>query len=155
VSRQSRLAPLCDIAVNVASEAHVAPENLMEIKRTLLGAKEPVSVVENADEPEVLESRTHVTRHHDVIRRWATRRQAGPATGEATASGPSTVDVQDGGAGIRFNFPGVARFRAIDWAEWFENFDANDLVFVYEELTTEGTLSYRYRLLREQDLWRS
>ena len=119
----------------------------MEIKRTLLGAKEPVSVVENADEPEVLESRTHVTRNHDVIRRWATRRQAGPATGEATASGPSTVDVQDGGAGIRFNFPGVARFRAIDWAEWFANFDANDLVFVYEELTTEGNVSYRYRLL--------
>ena len=127
----------------------------MEIKRTLLGDKQPLSVVENADEPEVLESRTHVTRHHDVIRRWATRRQAGPATGEATASGPSVVDVQDGGAGIRFNFPGVGRFREIDWDEWFKNFDANELIFVYEELTTDGNLSYRYRLLREQDLWNS
>jgi hypothetical protein len=124
----------------------------MEIKRTLLGAREPLSVVESTNEPEVLESRTHVTRNHDVVRRWAARRQAVPATGEATTSGPQTVDVQDGGAGIRFNFPAVARFREIDWDEWFQNFDANDLVFVYEELTAEGNMSYRYRLIREHDL---
>jgi hypothetical protein len=41
--------------------------------------------------------------------------------------------VNDGGVGIRFNFPGVGRFRPISWEEWFEHFDRNDLVFVYEE----------------------
>ena len=73
------------------------------------------------------------TRDHDTIRRWAERHQAVPATGEATASGPPTVTVVDGGAGIRFNFPGVARFRPITWEEWFTNFDAHGLTFVYEE----------------------
>jgi hypothetical protein len=42
---------------------------------------------------------------HEVIRRWAARHSAEPATGEATASGPGTITINDGGAGIRFNFP--------------------------------------------------
>ena len=73
------------------------------------------------------------TRSHDIIRAWATRHSAEPATGEATTSGPATVNMNDGGVGIRFNFPGVGRFRPISWEEWFEHFDRNDLVFVYEE----------------------
>lgn len=73
------------------------------------------------------------TRERDVIRRWAARHSAEPATGEATASGPATIGVNDGGAGIRFNFPGFARFRPISWDEWFANFDRHGLVFVYEE----------------------
>jgi hypothetical protein len=72
------------------------------------------------------------TRDHDVIRRWAARHHAQPATGEATASGPATINVNDGGAGIRFNFPGFGRFRPIAWDEWFSNFDRYALTFVYE-----------------------
>ena len=72
------------------------------------------------------------TRDHDVIRQWAARHQAEPATGEATPSGPATVDVQDGGPGIRFNFPGFARFRPISWDEWFAHFSRHGLTFVYE-----------------------
>ena len=37
----------------------------------------------------------------ELIRDWARRHSAEPATGEATASGPATVNVQDGDAGIR------------------------------------------------------
>src|SRR5687767_15807692 len=33
---------------------------------------------------------------HDTIQRWAARHSAVPATGEATVSGPATVDVNDG-----------------------------------------------------------
>ena len=73
-----------------------------------------------------------VTDEHHLIREWAARHMAEPATGEATASGPATVTVQDLGAGIRFNFPGVARFRPITWTEWFENLSTYDLVFVFE-----------------------
>ena len=73
------------------------------------------------------------TRDPDVIRAWATRHGAEPATGEATASGPATIDVNDGGVGIRFNFPGVGRFRPISWDEWFEHFNRYRLVFVCEE----------------------
>lgn len=78
-----------------------------------------------------------MTRDHDFIRQWAARQRAEPATGEATASGPATVHVTDGGAGIRFNFPGAARFRPISWAEWFDHFDRHGLVFVCEETVAD------------------
>jgi hypothetical protein len=73
------------------------------------------------------------TRDHDVIRAWAARHRAEPATGEATSSGPATVNVNDGGVGIRFNFPGTGRFRPISWTEWLDHFDRNRLTFVYQE----------------------
>jgi hypothetical protein len=73
------------------------------------------------------------TQDHDTIRRWAARHLATPATGEASASGPATTHVADGGTGLRFNFPGFARFRSISWGEWFEHFDQHGLMFVYEE----------------------
>jgi hypothetical protein len=91
------------------------------------------------------------TRDHEVIRRWAARHQAEPATGEATASGPATVNVNDGGAGVRFNFPGSGLFRPITWDEWFSNFDLHVCAFVYENDGTEGALSYRYRIVRAEE----
>jgi hypothetical protein len=42
--------------------------------------------------------RAIATRDRDVIRQWAARHHAEPGTGEATASGPATVHVQDGGS---------------------------------------------------------
>ena len=86
--------------------------------------------------------RALATRDHDLIRQWAERHSAEPATGEATASGPATVRVADGGAGIRFNFPGYARFRPITWAEWFENFDRYQLTFVFEEEVADRAYEY-------------
>ena len=77
--------------------------------------------------------RAIATRDHDEIRRWADRRHAEPATGELTPSGPDTLHVRDGGAGIRLNFPGAGRFRPITWDEWFEHFERHHLMFVYEE----------------------
>jgi hypothetical protein len=72
------------------------------------------------------------TQNHEAIRRWAEDRHAEPATGEATSSGPATFNVNDGGAGIRFNFPGVGLFRPIGWDEWFANFDRHECGFVYD-----------------------
>ena len=91
------------------------------------------------------------TRDHEVIMRWAKKRQAEPATGEATSSGPATVSVKDGGAGIRFNFPGTGMFRPIVWDEWFENFDRYQLVFVYDNDPPGGPSSNRYRLVKAAD----
>jgi hypothetical protein len=42
-------------------------------------------------------------------------------------------DVNDLGAGIRFNFPGFAPLRPITWDEWFDNFERHDLIFVFDE----------------------
>ena len=85
------------------------------------------------------------TRDPAEICRWAARHRAEPATGEATASGPATTQVTDGGTGLRFNFPGFAPFRAITWAEWFEHFDQHGLAFVYEEDVADRAGTIRYR----------
>jgi hypothetical protein len=78
-------------------------------------------------------TRALITSDHDTIQRWAARHSAVPATGEATVSGPATVAVNDGGAGIRFNFPGAGFFRPIAWDEWFDNFEAHHLAFAVDE----------------------
>ena len=95
---------------------------------------------------------THVvlTRDHEVIRRWAAERRAEPATGEATRSGPATSNVNDGGAGIRFNFPGMGTFRPIAWDEWLANFDHHECAFVYEDETSRPP-SGRYRIVKAED----
>lgn len=82
-----------------------------------------------------------------LIREWAAQHSAQPATGEATESGPATVNVQDGGAGIRFNFPAAGIFRPISWDEWFQNFNQYDLLFVYERDAPGATPSGRYRIV--------
>jgi hypothetical protein len=113
--------------------------------------KHSVSEV-TADRPAGPEAVVVTTRDHQVIRRWAVERQAEPATGEATKSGPATVrGVNDGGAGIRFNFPGVRLFRPISWEEWFENFDRHQLRFVCDNESAGAGTSARYRLVKAEE----
>ena len=90
------------------------------------------------------------TRDHEVIRRWAEQRQAEPATGEATSSGPATLNVNDGGAGIRFNFPGAGAFRPINWDEWLANFDLYECAFVYDDDSSRPP-SNGYRIVKAED----
>lgn len=78
------------------------------------------------------------TRDTRLVRAWAEHQGAEPATGEATASGPATVFVNDQGSGLRFNFPGASRFRALTWDEWLAHFDAASLVFVFEMASPAG-----------------
>ena len=92
--------------------------------------------------------RTQSTRDHETIRRWAAMHHAEPATGEATASGPATISVNDGATGIRFNFPGFARFRPIEWEEWLAHFDRYRLLFVYEEPDAGQIARRAYELFR-------
>ena len=115
--------------------------------RTLLPEDEPVAWVDAAHESSHPELHVVATRDHELIQCWAARHQAEPATGEATASGPSTQTVKDEGTGLRFNFPGVQRFRSIDWEEWFGNFDRFNLAFVYEREQGGASPSYRYRVV--------
>jgi hypothetical protein len=114
--------------------------------RSLLPDNEPIRRVDvhSSEEPAVA---VLATNDHELIRQWAARHKAEPATGEATTSGPATVDVRDGGTGIRFNFPAAARFRPISWDEWFQNFERYDLMFVYDRHVEGQTPSARYRLV--------
>ena len=121
-------------------------------QRSLLPEEEPVRRVDASDAGKQPPGTVLTTDNRDLIREWAAKRAAQPATGEATQSGPATVDVHDGGAGIRFNFPGAAQFRPISWEEWFDNFTRYDLMFVYENDVLGQTPSGRYRLVPREKL---
>jgi hypothetical protein len=93
---------------------------------------------------------------HALIRGWADHHGAEPATGEATPSGPATVNVNDQGTGLRFNFPAAARFRPVEWDEWLAHFDQARFVFVYESGQLDSAAQVRfggafYRLVRAAD----
>jgi hypothetical protein len=130
--------------------AETAYGELMKSEGQLLPEHEHVSEV-RAEGALDTSSRVVSTRDREVIRHWAEKRHAEPATGEATTSGPATVNVNDGGAGIRFNFPGTGLFRPISWDEWFSNFDRHLCAFVYERDSPEGPLSHRYRIVKAAD----
>ena len=121
-------------------------------QRSLLPEEQPVRQVDASDAGKQQPGAVLATDDPELIREWAARRGAQPATGEATFSGPATVDVQDRDAGIRFNFPGVTRFRPISWEEWFDNFTRHDLMFVYERDVPGQTPSARYRLVPREKL---
>ena len=114
--------------------------------RIALGTRE--SVVEDG-------ASVWATRDHKVIRAWASEVSAEPATGEATTSGPaSAMKVADGGTGLRFNFPGVSRFRAISWDEWLDHFSSHDLAFVYDDTAPGRPQSATYRIVPASELSR-
>jgi hypothetical protein len=121
-------------------------------RRSLLDDQDPIRRVDHDDAMEEQSGDVLVTDDHEVIRKWAARHGAEPATGEATRSGPATRNVQDGGAGIRFNFPGAGAFRPITWEEWLEHFSQHDLVFVYEDDVPGRPPNNRYRLVSRQKL---
>ena len=126
----------------------------MPEETSLLPNHPRIAVVTAEDEHRDPDARVAATRDHTLIRRWAEAHQAEPATGERTPSGPTTVDVNDGGAGIRFNHPGVGRFRPISWDEFFDNFDEHGLAFVYERETAGTSASSRYRFVKFESLQR-
>jgi hypothetical protein len=113
---------------------------------SLLPANVPIVWLNADNDQRHSEIATAATRDHALIQRWAAQHQAEPATGERTASGESTVSLNDGGAGIRFNFPAAGRFRPITWDEWFANFETHELVFVFERDRANATPSGRYHL---------
>ena len=122
----------------------------MNLKDSLFTDSDRFASVTRQSPPERLGARTQATRDHETIRRWAAGHGADPATGEATESGPATIAVNDGGVGIRFNFPGFAPFRPIAWDEWLGHFDLHHLLFVFEEQDTTQVATRAYDLSRSR-----
>jgi hypothetical protein len=73
------------------------------------------------------------------------------ATGEATSSGPATIDVKDGGTGVRFNFPGIQLFSADRLGRVVRKLRPTRSTFVYQEDAPTGTASARYRMVKAKD----
>ena len=125
----------------------------MPSNRDLLPQQPRIQRVDSPDATPADWAEVLITRDHEVIRRWAAERQAEPATGEATSSGSATAArLRDGGAGVRFNFPGLAPFRPISWDEWLENFDHHQCAFVYDN-DSSTPLNARYRIVKA-DEWK-
>lgn len=79
-----------------------------------------------------LESKT--TRDHDIIRKWAEERYGEPALVEGV------VDKQKAGEMLRIDFPGQGQggLKDISWEVFFNIFDENNLIFLYQEETIDG-----------------
>lgn len=120
----------------------------------LLTEWHPIHLVTLASQQSQRRCGVVATRDPALIQAWAARHHAEPATGEASPSGRETIVVRDGGAGIRFNFPGVGRYRPIEWDEWLEHFASHELTFVFEEpeAVAAGPANARYRLVPTRDL---
>lgn len=72
---------------------------------------------------------SQVTTNHDVIREWAERHQGSPAHVKGTGSG------DDPGI-LRIDFPGFSgeeSLEHIDWEQFFEWFEKNNLALVYRD----------------------
>lgn len=74
-----------------------------------------------------------VTTNHDEIRRWVEERGGHPAQVKGTERGGSAL--------LRIDYPGFSgedRLEPIEWDEFFEIFDENNLAFLYQEKTADG-----------------
>lgn len=90
---------------------------------------------------ESTESRT--TTNHDEIRRWVEERGGHPARVKDTERGDSP-------GVLRIDYPGYSggeTLEAISWDEFFTGFDDNNLVFLYQEKTKDGSKSRFSKLI--------
>jgi hypothetical protein len=81
-------------------------------------------------------SQTNTTTDHDVIRRWTEARKGHPSVVKGTEG-------RRGSAGLlRIDFdPPEDSLEQIDWDEFFDTFDRNNLAFLYQERTASGRRS--------------
>jgi hypothetical protein len=91
-------------------------------------------------------SESKVTTNHDEIRRWVEERGGHPARVKNTErrSSPGL---------LRIDYPGYSggdTLEEISWDEFFEGFDENNLAFLYQEKTKDGSKS-RFSKLIDRD----
>ena len=79
----------------------------------------------------------HMLTDHEQIRRWAEERGARPASVRGTG-GRGDVGM------IRLDFPGYSgatSLETVEWDEWFQKFDENNLALLVQEQTVRGQKS--------------
>lgn len=88
------------------------------------------------------------TEDHETIRRWVEERDGVPAAVRETES------ADDPGI-LRIDFPGGTGEDVLDhisWDDWFDKFDENDLVFLYQEEKAGGEGSTFFKLVHRDDV---
>jgi hypothetical protein len=88
-------------------------------------------------------SESKTTTDHAEIRSWVEEHDGKPASVKGTEDG--------GGPGVlRIDFPGGAgedELEHIDWDEWFEKFESENLAFLYQERKASGEDSTFFKLV--------
>src|SRR5262249_48818262 len=87
---------------------------------------------------------------HDEIQSWAEQRGAKPAAVRNTSD-----DENDGVGIIRVDFPGYSggdSLEEIQWDEWFEKFDDNNLALVVQEKNANGQPSNFNKLVNRENV---
>jgi hypothetical protein len=87
-------------------------------------------------------SKTHTTTDHDEIRRWVEEHDGKPAAVRGTGNADAGV--------LRIDFPGGAgedQLEDIGWDRWFDEFEKNDLAFLYQEEKASGEDSTFFKLV--------
>lgn len=81
-----------------------------------------------------MSKKTQRTTDHETIRKWAEARDGKPAV---ISRDEEKTEM------LRLNFPGYAEenLEEIDWDEWFDIFEENNLALIYQEETKEGESS--------------
>ena len=87
-----------------------------------------------------------VTTDHDQIRSWVEERGGHPVIVKGTESRDSAL--------LRIDYPGFSgegKLEAIEWDEFFEIFDENNLAFLYQDQTADGELSRFSKLINRDE----
>lgn len=87
------------------------------------------------------------TTDHEVIKNWVESRGGSPAvvrdTAKAGRAGILRVDLPRGA--------GEESLEHVSWDDWFQTFDDNELAFLYQDETEEGSTSMFSKLVRRTE----
>jgi hypothetical protein len=85
------------------------------------------------------------TRDHDTIRRWVEERGGHPATVADTARQGEKAGL------LRIDFdPPDEKLERISWDDFFEKFDREGLVFLYQDTTADGHISRFHKFVEKE-----
>jgi hypothetical protein len=88
------------------------------------------------------------TKDLEDIRAWAEARGGKPATVKSTRGRGKN----DGAGILRIDFPGYSgadSLEEISWEEWYDKFKENNLTFLYQDRTKDGSESRFFKLVCE------
>ncbi|MBS3168012.1 hypothetical protein J4216_02730 [Candidatus Woesearchaeota archaeon] len=80
---------------------------------------------------------------HEEIKKWIEKRKGKPAKFREIGK---DIDL------LTINFPDVpeAAIEDISWEEFFNNFEENNLAFLYQEETKEGGISKFFKFIKRE-----
>lgn len=86
-----------------------------------------------------------ITTNHDEIRKWVDERGGHPAKVKGTERAG-----ESGGGLLRIDYPGYSgeeRLEEITWEQFFDQFEKNNLAFLYQDTLESGETSRFSKLI--------